>query len=666
MDIYNDAVVGEGNDEDGAMNGIPSDGAADDGFGAFRPSTSFNNLSLMMQDSNNETTTVAVAPTQDPPSDLTTAGNAARVVSSTSLGTGVVESPAPAVANENFITSANGTKRKLVTTNISGPPQKRTTPLGGLQSKPQNSTLQGPTSDKAINKKNVPNTLLSNRTSTLSLPAVTLLPKLKTEFAPIAAANAVVTPHTMPIIKQEPHAAVPVVSTAQIATTVASHMKGPQNTSSSASAASSSTGSNPPTEADFKSVAQAAVNNLIMNAGANNTTKVTSAKTTKGSPNSAQESTSSSTKSKTTPISTAIKVDTSTEHVKALTGSNWVAVCGGAGIIGDSSSNQSNCEKNRARRSNLTPDERARQNRDRNREHARNTRLRKKAYVEELKATLSALVSQRDAAELEKSHASQRELEQREVRFRVLEEFLKLRGRNEPNCARWAAILDNKFALTLPVANYREMVHSNDANHPNANALHEQVLTGVAEVMNDSNLCAAFLQSLGRPGNTESITLDYDCERNNFFMDNCVAVLDLTATTHGASEQGIELVIKGHMKARFCPASNKLLSVVMSFDTGTIMSQVDLIQKVKESSEAEAAVAAARVAANEADALLDSLQMPHFEPPSVAAPSSMPIKVNVVMPFNTASSREEKAVISSDDENHNNSKEESGEEQMLF
>jgi hypothetical protein len=39
---------------------------------------------------------------------------------------------------------------------------------------------------------------------------------------------------------------------------------------------------------------------------------------------------------------------------------------------------------NRARRQYLTPDERARQNRDRNREHARNTRLHKKAYVEEL------------------------------------------------------------------------------------------------------------------------------------------------------------------------------------------------------------------------------------------------------------------------------------------
>jgi len=308
---------------------------------------------------------------------------------------------------------------------------------------------------------------------------------------------------------------------------------------------------------------------------------------------------------------------------------------------------------NRARRSNLTPDERARQNRDRNREHARNTRLRKKAYVEELKATLSALVAQRDAAELEKSHSSQRELEQREVRFRVLEEFLKLRGRNEVNPARWVAILDEKFNLTMPVVNFREMIHTNDSNHRNANAVHEQVLSGVTEVMNDSSLCSAFLQSLGKQGNSEAITLAYTCDRNNFFMDNCVAMLDWTATTHGASEQGIELIIKGHTRANFCPASNKLISVAMSFDTGAIVSQVNLINKIKASSEAQAAAQAARVAANEADALLDSLQMPHFDLPS-AGP--MHAKVNVVPPSSSGSStssNEEKALVSSDDDNQN-------------
>jgi hypothetical protein len=274
--------------------------------------------------------------------------------------------------------------------------------------------------------------------------------------------------------------------------------------------------SNPPTEADFKSVAQAAVSNLIMNAG-----------------NAAKADATSTNGDK------APNVDTSTEHIKALTGSNWVAVCSG-GDINNSSNVNADKMNNRARRQNLTPDERARQNRDRNREHARNTRLRKKAYVEELKRTLTALVSQRDATELEKRHTVQREMEQREVRFRVIEEFLKLRGRNEVNFARWAAILEDSFSLSLPQTDFRSMVQSENAQSRKGI---EQVLTGVSETMSDANLLAGFVQSLTkRPGKAD-IGFAYNCDRKNFFMDNCHAVLDWTASTDGALKYVSSLIL---------------------------------------------------------------------------------------------------------------------------
>lgn len=673
MDIYNAAVVGGSEDDGEVMNEIPSllgpsdlssekKDALDDGFGAFRPSTSFSNLSMMLEPTS-EPTSVGVAAVQ-PPSDHSIPGNATRIVSSASL----MISPTPAVTDAPLVITPGGTKRKATTSPGQSPKRKSS---GVVKSKQQKTTSKGLTNKKTSKKKSSPDSLTQPKrnhgtaTTAVNSSRMTAHSKVKKEPVAIVTSSGVVQLNSsIAPSKQDPAA-----SAGSVTSTV-SKMKVPQAISSSATAAApaSSILSNPPTEADFKSVAQAAVNSLIMNAGA--ATKSTSPKATKGGSNSLQAATSSN--SKVASITTVKRVDTSTEHVKALTGSNWVAVCGGIGTTGETNTNQSNNEKmcNRARRSNLTPDERARQNRDRNREHARNTRLRKKAYVEELKATLSALVSQRDAAELEKSHTSQREVEQREVRFRVLEEFLKLRGRNEANAVRWAAILEETFTLSLPMVNFREMVHSNDSSHRNANALHEQVLTGVGEVMNDSNLCSIFLQTLGKQGNNDIITFAYNCDRHNFFMDNCVAMLNWTATTHGASEQGIELIVKGHTRAKFCPASNKLISVVMSFDTGAIMSQVNLINKVKESSEAEAAAAAAQVAANEADALLDSLQMPHFEPPSAVLPE----KTNIVLPCrsmrNSASSNsnEEKAVISSDDDNHNSnsSKDEAEDAQMLF
>lgn len=669
MDIYNAAVVGGGSEAD--LNEIPSllgssdlptdggkkDQTVDDGFGAFRPSTSFNNLSVTFEEATNHSASAGVAPTVQPSSD--TSINATRVVSSTSLTPDLAT--AQTVALAPIVTTPGGTKRKLEATAPSETSPKRKNSIGSKSTKSL-------TNKKPVKKKIAPN-LPSISVKAIHSTSASNIPSANTQLVTPITPNNLAPAQTLSTVavKQELQAPVSAASHAHSVSSVTAKKKSAQvskSASTKANAPTTSVLSNPPTEADFKSVAQAAVNNLIMNAGSAN--KANNSKSTKGRSDSLP---ASGANSKTSSVTTTKRIDTSTEHVKALTGSNWVAVCGGANTSGESNINQSNTEKicNRARRTNLTPDERARQNRDRNREHARNTRLRKKAYVEELKATLSALVSQRDAAELEKRHASQREMEQREVRFRVLEEFLKLRGRNETNVARWAAILDENFTLNMPVTKFRAMVHSNDSNHRNANAVHEQILTGLVEVMDDSTLCSSFLQSLGKRGNNEIITLAFNCERHNFFMDNCTAMLDWTATTHGASEQGIELIVKGHTRAKFCPASNKLISVVISFDTGAIVSQVNLIKKVKESSEAEAAAAAAQVAASEADALLDSLQMPHFDPPSATPVSN---KMNVVSVCSGSSSSgsisEEKAVISSDDENHNNIKDEASDDQMAF
>eukprot|EP00536_Pseudo-nitzschia_multiseries_P008561 jgi/Psemu1/198460/e_gw1.219.41.1 len=644
MDIYNAAVAGGGDDTDDDLNDISllgtaevsvdvvkKEGTLDDGFGAFRPSTSFNNLSNVLLDENSDPSHL-VGSTVDPAIDIPVAvpvAVSARVVSSASLSPGlVVSQPQPSLAGEPamaegtvYVTTPGGTKRKKNISATAGPSPKRKNSVGTGGSKPKKTASKGISNKKATKKKTGSSTLnfvkiqdTSSDSSCLSVaPATTVLAPAK-PVTPTIVVNAPTV-----AIKQEPCVAAPSQNTDSVQHPPAPVVAQSGSVSAPVAAPAGTVLSNPPTEADFKSVAQAAVNNLIMNAG-----------------NSLPSSTP------------AIRVDTSTEHVKALTGSNWVAVCGG-GTISTDSNNQSNNDKlNRARRSNLTPDERARQNRDRNREHARNTRLRKKAYVEELKATLSALVTQRDASELEKRHASQRELEQREVRFRVLEELLKLRGRNEANAARWAAILEDKFTLTMPIVNFRDTVHSNDPSRRNGCTSYEQVLTGVTEVMNDSNLFSNFLQSLGENGNTEPITLAYNCDRSNFFMDNCVAMMDWTATTHGGAGLRFELVLKGQIRAKFSPASNKLISVILSFDTGAIMSQLNLMAKAKKSSEADAAAAAAQVAANKADAILDSLKMPLFESSSALLTSD----INIVLPSSGSSSTssDDKAVISSDDE----------------
>lgn len=452
----------------------PVPGVSDDGLGAFRPSTSFNDLTTLLPPTPAEVApkhqqVTAVAP---PDSAPPTAAASVQIPESRKRAAEV--------------SAAGAAKRRLST---SKKPQVATAPkTKAVKSAPSSSK-----SGSGSSKKNTPNPLNITSSAVAHLKATGK------------------TSGTKPVIK------------APVASSSGAAVVSPRVPSKASSSSVDSAATAPaPTEADFKSVAQAAVSNLIMNAGSK-----------------------SETSKKGTADVDGEKIDTSTEHIKALTGSNWVSVCAG-GDENEGANAAADKMNNRARRQNLTADERARQNRDRNREHARNTRLRKKAYVEELKRTLTALVTQRDATELEKRHTAQRELEQREVRFRVVEEFLKLRGRNEVNFARWAAILEEDFSLSLPLTDFRET--SSERRQ------FEQVITGVSQAMTDSNLFSSFLQTLGKGANgSRAVSFAYDCDRKNFFMDNCTAVLDWTASSQGAVEQVrscLGLILFGSMTVR--------------------------------------------------------------------------------------------------------------------
>lgn len=422
--------------------------AIDDGLGAFRPSTSFNDL-----------TTLLPAAAQSKTTPITT------TEANTAEGK---KTPAPKT-----------TKKRGIQHNVEVHIAKRkaTAPRNARRpSAKKNSTV----TTAVANMESTPEPVESG-------PSVAVAP------APAA------VPSSSEANKKEEDTPNPLVPEAAVSSSVVSEDKSVSGDSDAASKT--------PTEADFKSIAQAAVSNLIMS--------VASTKTTEEAPSTDKSS-----------------VDTSTAHIKALTGNNWVAACtSSSASVGGNSANDAK-SNNRVRRQNLTADERAQQNRDRNREHARNTRLRKKAYVEELKRTLTELVAQRDTADAEKRQSAQRELEQREVRFRVTEEFLKLKGRNEPNAARWSAILEDGFSLTLPHMEFYRMAEGEKT------AASDITLKGVASVMEDTKNFATFLQSI-RTG--EASLLQFNCDRKNFFMDGCNAFLEWTALVGGSKQVGMAL-----------------------------------------------------------------------------------------------------------------------------
>jgi hypothetical protein len=103
----------------------------------------------------------------------------------------------------------------------------------------------------------------------------------------------------------------------------------------------------------------------------------------------------------------------------------------------------------------LTVEERQQQNRDRNREHARSTRLRKKAYVAKLKELVEGLHAERTEEVRQRRIAIQSLSEMQNVRRSVVRSFLRYYAGYETDDRKWNTLVEEKFFLKQPVTPYR-------------------------------------------------------------------------------------------------------------------------------------------------------------------------------------------------------------------
>lgn len=105
-------------------------------------------------------------------------------------------------------------------------------------------------------------------------------------------------------------------------------------------------------------------------------------------------------------------------------------------------------------------EEKAQQNRDRNREHARSTRLRKKAYVQKLKELVEGLHAERTEELRQRRVAIQHLAETQNVRKAVVRSFLDFIVSFDRDERRWNTILEDEFWLKQPVTPYRSFRRS--------------------------------------------------------------------------------------------------------------------------------------------------------------------------------------------------------------
>ena len=131
-------------------------------------------------------------------------------------------------------------------------------------------------------------------------------------------------------------------------------------------------------------------------------------------------------------------------HLALAAASNYAA----------SSSDSKETKKGRKKKD-LTPEERAKRNRDRNREHAKSTRLRKKAYIQHLKELVEGMQAERTEEVRQRRVAIQRLADMQNVRRGVIHNFLRFLSNYERDKRKWSTILEEDFWLKQPVTPYR-------------------------------------------------------------------------------------------------------------------------------------------------------------------------------------------------------------------
>ena len=103
----------------------------------------------------------------------------------------------------------------------------------------------------------------------------------------------------------------------------------------------------------------------------------------------------------------------------------------------------------------MTPEQKAQSSRDRNREHARCTRLRKKAYVNKLKELVDGLHVERSENTRKRLVAVQTLAGLQEARRKVIHIFLGYHARYQGDVDKWRGILEEDFWMKQPVTPFR-------------------------------------------------------------------------------------------------------------------------------------------------------------------------------------------------------------------
>jgi PAS domain S-box-containing protein len=274
--------------------------------------------------------------------------------------------------------------------------------------------------------------------------------------------------------------------------------------------------------------------------------------------------------STTIPRAALISCDSATDYDTATTSNNTIITAAA------NQRHQANLQSI-AHERNLAAQEKLRNNRERNREHAKNTRIRKKAYVERLNITVDELCRERDALVSERATSANLMVEIHSKRVDVLRSLFALRASYNVDQRRelWSSLLDECcFTCRLPVTPYQSFP-SSEVQVSNC----QRTIVGVDAMMNDVASNAVFLDSIvnrqrypkGKIKFHYKLVTDETPIAGNQLMARW-SMETLNAKQCGAHN---ELHQNGMLHCKF-NSSHKIVSLEMMFDVMAFMLQVKM------------------------------------------------------------------------------------------
>mmetsp|Transcript_100512 Transcript_100512/g.287857 ORF Transcript_100512/g.287857 Transcript_100512/m.287857 type:complete len:710 (+) Transcript_100512:179-2308(+) len=219
------------------------------------------------------------------------------------------------------------------------------------------------------------------------------------------------------------------------------------------------------------------------------------------------------------------------------------------------------------KRPKITPEEKAELLRQRNREHARSTRRRKKMYVECLKKQVAELLAKQqqiDSGIFEPLSGTQ--AEEITIRKAIIQTFLQYRTTNVLDRSRWRDLLDDAFSLTQPRTPFR-------ATNIGEIFGNNRRVKGIDAVVQDTASVTAMLEMIKsrvrqqKPDYRRSVTMSYNVDSSDILVVSDKLMCHWSTSTNGLVAAGFssECSVDGMLKCTF-NSKHKLLDMEITYD----------------------------------------------------------------------------------------------------